>query len=209
MAEKKNDLNSIKIVVLGDSSVGKSSILNTFFGIEFKEDLIATIGHGKLEGSISLKNGMKIKLVFLDTAGQERFRSADLKPVNWTYGIVLVFDITNKYSFDNINEWIEEIKEREPNPRIVLFGNKIDLEYQRKVTNEEAKEYAKKMNLAYFETSAKTNQGINEGLSYIANEIYDKYEGNQKDNIKINKDDNIHKNNNGKGCAGGKNKSKK
>ena len=123
-----------------------------------------------------------------------------------TDGVILVFDVNNKNSFDNIALWIEQIRRRDQYQKIVLFGNKTDLEEQRQVTIEEAYDFSKKMKLAYFETSAKTKQRINEGFSYIANEIYDKYNEKNNDNIKINKDDNKHKNNNGNGCAGTKNK---
>ena len=100
-----------------------------------------------------------------------------LKTTRSAQGVVLVFDLTNRKSFENINVWLEQIKENLDNPFIVLFGNKNDRSKKEwQVNIEEAEEFAKKINLKFFETSAKTKFGINEGLSYIVNETYDKIE---------------------------------
>ena len=150
--------------------------------------MLATIGSDKLETKFSLKNGNEIKLILWDTAGQERFRSVALKAIKAVQGIVVVFDVTNKETFYNVDSWLEEIKENLQNPCLVLFGNKIDIEKDKwKVTTEEAKAYAEKMNLTYFETSAKTKDGIQEGFSYIVNETYKKVQGKNKDNIQLSK----------------------
>ena len=106
-------------------------------------------------------------------------------------GIILVADLTNKESFDNIKIWLKDVNGILDNPCIVLFGNKVDLpkdKYQ--ITSEEAKKYAEKYGLIYFETSAKTNDGIKEGISYIANQIYKKEEEkfNKNKNIDIGKE---------------------
>ena len=170
-------ISCIKIAVLGDSGAGKISICNSIMDIDFREDTLATVGTDKHETRSTLKNGEEIKLVLWNTAGQERFRSMALKSVRSAQGVVLVFDLTNRKSFENINVWLEQIKENLDNPCIVLFGNKNDRPKEEwRVTIEEAEEFAKKINLKFFETSAKTKFGINEGLSYIVNETYDKIE---------------------------------
>ena len=172
---KKKKISCIKIAVLGDSPTGKTSICGSFMGLDFRQETLATIGTDNLETRSTLKNGEEIKLYLLDTAGQERFRSMSLKTTRSAQGVVLVFDLTNRKSFENINVWLEQIKENLDNPCIVLFGNKNDRPKEEwRVTIEEAEEFAKKINLKFFETSAKTKFGINEGLSYIANETYDK-----------------------------------
>ena len=89
-------------------------------------------------------------------------------------GIILVFDITSKSSFENLNHWLLDIKDNFDNPNLVLFGNKVNLEEKREVSKEEIEKFAKNNKMAYFETSAKTGYGINEGFDYIANEAYDK-----------------------------------
>ena len=150
--------------------------------------MLSTIGSDKLETKFNLKNGNEIKLILWDTAGQERFRSVALKAIKAVQGIVLVFDVTKKSSFDNIGSWLEEIKENLQNPCLILFGNKIDLGKEKwQVSTEEAKAYAEKMKLPYYETSAKTKQGIQEGFSYIVNETYEKVEGKIDDNIDLGK----------------------
>ena len=173
MAEQKINLSAIKVGLLGDSSVGKTAICSSLMNIEFAEDMLSTIGSDKLETKFPLKDGKTIKLVLWDTAGQERFRSVALTALKAAQGVVIVFDVTNKVSFENIGNWLQEIKDNLSNPNLVLFGNKADLP-DRQVTESEARKYAKKMNLEYFETSAKTKKGLNEGFSYLVNDIYDK-----------------------------------
>ena len=176
MGDQKINLSAIKIGLLGDSSVGKTAICNSLMNVEFAEDMLSTIGSDKLETKFALKEGKNIKLILWDTAGQERFRSVALTALKAAQGVVIVFDVTNKVSFENIGNWLQEIKDNLSNPNLVLFGNKADLP-DRQVTEGEARKYAKKMNLEYFETSAKTKQGINEGFSYLVNDIYDKASG--------------------------------
>ena len=99
----------------------------------------------------------------------------DIRTCKGAHGIFLVFDFTRRESFNNLVSWIREIKDNfyDDDIIVVLFGNKIDIEKENwEITREEAKEYAKNNNLVFFETSAKTNQGINEGLNYIANKAY-------------------------------------
>ena len=168
-------LTAIKLGFLGDSSVGKTAICNSFMGIEFAQEMISTIGSDKLETKMVLKNGKKVKVVLWDTAGQERFQSIALNAVKSAHGIVVVFDLTNRESFENVSSWLEKIKDNSSNCALVLFGNKADLPQDMwKVTLDEAQEFAKKMNIKYFETSAKTKQGIDDGFSYIANESFEK-----------------------------------
>ena len=144
---------------------------------------------------------------FKDTAGQERFRSAALKALIGCQGIVLIFRVTEKKSFLNIENWYNDVQENFDNPSVVIFGNMIDKDKEEwEVTSEEAKEVAKKLNLPYFETSAKTKQGINEGFSYIIEEAYHVAEERlNKNGITIPINNN---NNNNSGCPGNKKKKK-
>ena len=141
----KKKISCVKIAVLGDSHTGKTSICDSFMGIEFREDTLSTIGTDKYETRSTLKNGEEIKLVLWNTAGQERFRSMALKSVRNAKGVILVFDLTNRTSFENINVWLKQIEENLDNPCIVLFGNRNDRpKEQWQVTIEEAQEFAKK-----------------------------------------------------------------
>ena len=103
-------------------------------------------------------------------------------PVN---GIILVADLNNRESFDNIKKWLKDINDNFENPCLVLFWNTADLKDKYQITSEEAKKYAEENKLMYFETSAKTNQGINEGFSYIVDQAYKRAEQklNEKRNI--------------------------
>ena len=212
MDENKIALKVAKIALLGDSTVGKTSICLTYKGIEFKENTLFTIGTDKFDKIIKVENGKEIKLVIWDTAGQERFRSIALSAIKSVNGIILVADLTKKESFINIKMWLEDIQNNFNNPSLVLFGNKADLTEKRQVSSEEAKKYAEENGLIYFETSAKTNQGINEGFSYIANQAYKKAEqklksGNSK-NFEIGKDE-IKETESSKCCGSKKNEKKK
>ena len=214
MKEEKLKTKAIKIILLGDDLVGKTSIINSLLSIGFTEDTIATIGIEKSETEFPLNNGNNIKLILWDTAGQERFREIELKYIKGIHGVVLVFSVINYNSFKNLDLWLKQISEyTNNNMPIVLFGNKIDLPKENwEVTNEQGKEFAKLHNLAYFETSAKTKHGVNEGFSYIVNECYKRLEEKnqniideeEKQNIKI--EEKISGKDN---CVGKKKKNKK
>ena len=174
----------IKIVLLGDVKVGKTSICNSFVKSDFKEEYLPTIALDKLEKKQLLNNGKEIMLKVFDISGEERFRSAALKTVKLCHGIVLVFDVTNRKSFDNLGEWLKLIYEYYDKPFIILFGNKADAYNDEwTVDREEIEEFAKKERLKYFEISAKNGKNINEGFSYLVNEIYPTIESKMNDKI--------------------------
>ena len=177
MSDKKIILKTIKIGLVGDSTSGKTDIVNSFFNIEFDKDMLSTIGSDKLETKYTLKNGKEIKVIIWDTAGNKRFISVALKAIKSVQGIILLFDITKRATFEIINLWLEEIKKNLDDPCMVLLGNNIHVEEEKwEVTREEANKFAKSKNLEYFEVSAKTKQGIDEGFSYIIHKTYDKIE---------------------------------
>ena len=212
MADDNVKLKAIKIGLLGDSMVGKSTIVNKYINLEFKDNLLTTIGSDRYDTKFELENGKTIKLIIWDTAGQERFRSMALQALKAVHGIILVFDLTNRDSFDNINEWLGTIKENLNNPNLILFGNKADVEEnKRKVTKEEAERFAHKLGMKYFETSGYKRIGLQEGFSSIVNDIYNKYKEEPKDiggggGVEIKKDDND--NEYVVGCFGKKKKKK-
>ena len=166
----------IKIGLLGDEKVGKTSILNSFLDFEFQDNYLQTIWNEKFEKKVNLESGREIKLVIFDISGQKRFRSAALRAGRNAEGILLVFDITDKNSFDNIENWLEEIKDEfGKEPIIILFGNKVDEDKEKwKISIEEIEGLSKKYNWDYFLISAKNGIGINEGFSSLVNKIYNK-----------------------------------
>ena len=194
---------------MGDSRVGKSTIVNKFINLDFKDDLLSTIGSDRFETKFTLKNGEKIKLIIWDTAGQERFRSIALKALKAVQGVILVFDLSNRDTFENVNKWIETANENLKTPNLVLFGNKADLDKTMwKVTKEEAEDFAQKLNMKYFETSAKTRQGLEDGFSSITNDTYNRIKDTKdgEGGVQIKKDDDDEY---VVGCFGKKKKKKK
>ena len=191
MANANIETKAVKVALLGDTEVGKTAICHSFLGVEFILGGTTTVGVDRLDKKIKLKNSKEIKLIVWDTAGQERFRSAAFKTIKSVQGIALVFDVTSRKTFDNVNLWLEEIKEHFDNPCLVLLGNKVDIEKEKwEVTKEEIEQFAKKKNMAYFETSAKTSKGINESFVHLANIAYDKIEKHKKEEPEEDNDDN-------------------
>ena len=165
----------IRITLLGDQSVGKTTIRSVFLKLDFEENTLSTVGTNKSETKFKLKDGKEIKLFLYDTAGEERFRSLSIKTVKNCQGIVLVYDITDRQTFEHLANWLNEIKEESDKVSMIIFGNKCDLEDQRKVTKQEAEKFAKQNKIPYIETSAKLFTNINEGFSILANDAYERF----------------------------------
>ena len=173
MNEEKD--NVLKIIILGSSEVGKTSILHRYFNNEFQQNLLSTIGID-FRTKFFKFNDEKIKMNFIDTAGQEKFKAISVNYLKGTNGVILVFDITKKKSFDLIETWIDEIKQNNKfNIGKILLGNKTDLEIDREVPKEEAIKLAENLGCQYFEGSAKTGENINEALNTVASETYESW----------------------------------
>ena len=148
-----------KIIFTGDSGVGKTSIINSIMGQKFSPEYEPSIGVDFFSKTIRYK-GRLIKLQIWDSAGQEKFRSLIPNYIRGSSLIFLIFSVSNKESFEHLNEWIDFITNIE-NGNIVIVGNKIDLKDERQVTQEEAEKYCKEKNYDYFEVSAKEGTNIN------------------------------------------------
>ena len=153
----------LKILTLGDTTVGKSSIVLRYAEDKFNENnALATIGIDFKIKQI-YRGGELIKVSIYDTAGQERFQNIIKHYYRGANGVLLTYDITNRSSFEKLAFWLQDLKDNSDNIEdlyICLIGNKIDSEDKREVTTEEANIYAKNNNMPYFEVSAKTGQGI-------------------------------------------------
>jgi Ras-related protein Rab-1A len=157
-----------KMLIIGDSGVGKSSLMNRFSDNVFSETYINTIGVDFKIRTIDI-NGKIIKMQIWDTAGQERFRTIVSSYYRGAHGIMIVFDITDRESFTNVAMWYEEVKKYAiPNVKTMLIGNKADFNTKRQVEYTEAKEYADSMNMTYFETSAKTALNVETAFFELA-----------------------------------------
>mmetsp|Transcript_38239 Transcript_38239/g.43398 ORF Transcript_38239/g.43398 Transcript_38239/m.43398 type:complete len:216 (+) Transcript_38239:59-706(+) len=162
-----------KYIIIGDSAVGKSCLLLQFTDKRFKAEHDLTIGveFGARTIQISDKN---IKLQIWDTAGQESFRSITRSYYRGSVGALLVYDITRRESFEHLEKWLDETRQNaNPNTVIMLIGNKCDLAHERAVTTEEGEEFAKKHNLIFMETSAKTAHNVENAFINTAKVIYD------------------------------------
>ena len=151
-----------KVLLLGDSDVGKSSLILRYTDETFNSKLVNSIG---VDFKMKKKeiDGKVIKVQIWDTAGHERFRSITYSYYRGANAIIIVFDLSDKKSFINITEWLKQIgKHAKENVFMFLVGNKSDLVDERKVTYEEAKQYADEHELPYIETSAKEGININE-----------------------------------------------
>lgn len=163
---------SIKVVIVGDSGVGKSNILSRFVQDEFSSDCRATVGVELSTKSYKI-GGKVIKLHLWDTAGQERFKSITSAYYKGSKGAIVVYDITNKESFEHLNKWLSEIRELGgKNINVIVCGNKCDLESERKVSKEEGIDKCKSNSIGFFETSALSSINIDTAFKKLLEEIY-------------------------------------
>jgi len=160
-----------KLVLLGDSAVGKSSLVLRFVKKQFFEFQESTIGAAFLTQTVQLPDCV-VKFEIWDTAGQERYHSLAPMYYRGAAAAIVVYDITNRQSFVRAKSWVKELQ-RQGSPNIVtsLAGNKLDLADQRQVEFEEAKTYADDNNIAIMETSAKSNHNVAEIFKLIATKL--------------------------------------
>ncbi|XP_057651631.1 ras-related protein Rab-39B [Diorhabda carinulata] len=168
-----------RLILIGDSTVGKSSLLKYFTDGKFAEISDPTVGVDFFARLIEVKDGTRIKLQLWDTAGQERFRSITKSYYRNSVGALLVYDICNRASFDNIPAWMSEARRHiEPHrPVFALVGCKLDLVNnggQREVSKEEAKTFADQNGLFHIETSAKNGLNVEEAFSSVTQEVYNR-----------------------------------
>ena len=163
MANKPNAQIRIKLLIIGDSAVGKTSMLLKYTDNFFPESHLATIGVEFKTKEVEY-NGYKIELQIWDTAGQERFKSITKSFFRNANGIIFVYDITQKNSFKNVKDWIKDSEANDYGFQRILVGNKIDLQNKREVLLEDAKEWADKKNLEVIEASAKTGANIDKAV---------------------------------------------
>lgn len=164
-------IHHFKLVLLGDTAVGKSCLVVRFVRDEFFEFQEPTIGAAFLTQTVALDD-TTIKFEIWDTAGQERYRSLAPMYYRGAAAAIVVYDITNPDSFTGAKSWVKELQRRgDPNVVIALAGNKADLESRRKVEYEEANAYAEESNILYLETSAKNANNVKSLFIEIAKKL--------------------------------------
>ena len=162
-----------KVLLLGDSTVGKTCFLLRYCDKTFQDAHLSTIGLDYRVKTMTLKNKKNIKLQIWDTAGQDRFRAITKNYYKGANGIILIYDVTNLQTYENVKNWITQIRE-ETNPNVVIYlaGNKIDIpEEERAVKTEEGKEIANEYKLQFKETSAKDGINVNEVFQELVEKI--------------------------------------
>uniref|UniRef100_A0A803KFH4 small monomeric GTPase n=4 Tax=Anura TaxID=8342 RepID=A0A803KFH4_XENTR len=170
MAKKTYDL-LFKLLLIGDSGVGKTCVLFRFSDDAFNTTFISTIGIDFKIKTVELQ-GKKIKLQIWDTAGQERFHTITTSYYRGAMGIMLVYDITNAKSFENISKWLRNIDEHaNEDVERMLLGNKCDMEDKRVVPKAKGEQIAREHGIRFFETSAKANVNIEKAFLTLAEDI--------------------------------------
>ncbi|TNJ26553.1 Rab11 [Giardia muris] len=164
-----------KLVLIGDSAVGKSNILSRFTANKFSASSVATIGVEFTTKALSVDvNGRMVatRLQCWDTAGQERYRSITSSYYRGAHGCLLVYDVTKRASFEHCRDWLRELRATATmQTRVILVGNKIDLRHLREVPPEEAAAYAAQEQIAYVETSASSGQGVEDAFRRLVTDL--------------------------------------
>ena len=164
------------IIVIGEGAVGKTCLLKMYLENVFDPSHMVTMGLDNVTTTYTPKGtSQPLRYKIWDTAGQERFRTLTHSFYKLAQGVVIVFDVTNELSFNNVKKWIESIYDHaDQNVCKVLVGNKIDIEDERRITRKEAVELAKLYNIKYFEASARTKKGVEVFFEEIFEQVYKK-----------------------------------
>lgn len=164
--------SKVKLITLGDSGAGKSSLLTRYARDVFNDAYAATLGVDFQVKRIQVGEHL-IRVQIWDTAGQERFRTLTINYYRDAPGIALVYDITSKTSFSSLQRWMTDISTHaDKDVTVALIGNKGDLDGERQVTREEGEAFAKEFNLRFWETSAKTGTHVEEAFDFLAESVY-------------------------------------
>ena len=176
MTEQKKE-NVYKILLLGDSSVGKTCFLKRYLDDTYQDINLSTIGFDFKYKYVTLKSGKELKIQLWDTAGQERFQTISKNYYKGAQGILLIYDVTNIKSFQNIKKWVNQIKDKASSKIcIVLVANKVDVE-NRIVSIDDGDDLASALGLKKFESSAKLDINVSESFQELVEEVNKNYSG--------------------------------
>ncbi|BFZ25778.1 hypothetical protein BsWGS_28817 [Bradybaena similaris] len=161
-----------KIVLVGDSGVGKTNLLSRFTKNEFLSESKSTIGVEFATRHVTIK-GKVIRAQIWDTAGQERYRAITAVYYRGAVGALVVYDMTKQLTFENLSKWLQELKDHaDRSARIMIVGNKSDLRHLRAVTQEEGRVFAEKQQFSFIETSALDSTNVGEAFNNLLVDIY-------------------------------------
>ena len=188
--EKKDSDITIKLLLIGNAYVGKTLIVQKFIDNTFSKSTVSTIGVD-LQSKVIDINGKKVKYLIWDTAGEDRMKTMTYSYYRGCHVILVVFDVTERKSFQNVTTWVECIdKFAKSNVLRILVGNKTDLKDKRVVSTEEGKELAAQNGLKYYEISALTITGLHEMFEDVAKEYVEIYEQKAYKNFQLKKIEN-------------------
>ena len=161
-----------KIIIIGDSAVGKTCVFKKISSNTFNEKSISTIGMDRRTLYFTIKNNqgndLEVEVQLWDTAGQERFRTIAKSYYKGAHGIILIYDVTNRKTYENIRKWLNQINNEASNKiSIILVANKIDREEERQISVEEGESLANANNLPIFEASAKDSINVEESFKFL------------------------------------------
>ena len=209
MVEEEDYEMMVKIILIGDSAVGKTNIMSKYLRGQFQENSKATVGV-EFGSKLFKIDNHNIKAQIWDTAGQEKYKAITGAYYKGSKGAFVVYDITRKETFDATDRWINDLKiSSDPKINIILIGNKSDLEDKRDVLKEQGEEKAKSFGCAFLETSALNGDNIDKGFEMMISDIFKKFkeESLEEDDLGIiekGEDINLNKtkaNNEKKGCC--------
>ena len=205
--EVKEDYK-LKVVVVGDSGVGKTNLIKRFVSNTYNPNTKATVGVEFLSKSYKINNQV-FKIEIWDTAGQERYKSITAAYYKGAKGALIVYDITQKESFENINKWMSEVRDKSAKDlKIMIVGNKTDLENERQVSTDDALERAKELESPVMEASALDGNNVKAAFYVLLKEMYKEIKkkidivenqnaGGEKDGVQLNTNEEKEK----KGCC--------
>ena len=195
MTKKNDDYDYLfKLIIIGDSYVGKTNIMSQYIKKEFNENSKSTIGVEFGNKIIKIDDKI-IKAQIWDTAGQERYKSITSAYYKGAKGAFIVYDITSKTTFNSVDKWIQDLNlYGDKNLTLLLIGNKSDLEEKRQIKKEDGEEKAKSFGLGFIETSACTGENIDKAFDILLKEVCNKYHveiSNNEELENVNKGKNI------------------
>jgi small GTP-binding protein len=181
MEAKKPEM-AIKLLLLGDQAVGKSSLILRYADNEFNLNIMGTAGVDLKRKNVTI-NQENVKVNIYDTAGHERFKQISKSQFKGSDGIIIIYDVTDKKSFDNVSIWMNHIKENsESGVEIMLVGNKIDRTSERQVLTDDGQALSQKYGVNFMETSAKTGDNVESTFMKLIQIIYNKHSTSAKQN---------------------------
>ncbi|MFX0043065.1 MAG: Rab family GTPase [Candidatus Hodarchaeota archaeon] len=164
----------IKIVLLGEANVGKTSLLYRWIENKFRENYKSTLGVNLLKKDMNITGYGEVSAQIWDLGGQESFKSLRRLYLEGANGALLLYDVTNKESYEKLDDWIQSFKKDRENEPIILIGNKSDLKDKIKIKDKDANQFAKKNNMDIIITSAKTGENVERSFIELTTKILKK-----------------------------------